>query len=67
MKQEHYRFVYGEVQVIIFDGSVDSSFKPDDYVSTNIFTQLLVIDSSGQVWGYSWDGSSSSSGGGTVI
>ena len=33
------------------------------YVSTNIFTQLLVIDSSGQVWGYSYDGSSSGGGG----
>ena len=48
-------FIFDVDDVIIFDGSVDSSFKPDDYVSTSIFTQLLVIDSSGQVWGYSWD------------
>lgn len=57
-------FIFDIDDIIIFDGSVDSSFKPDDYVPTSIFTQLLVIDSSGQVWGYSWDGSSSSSGGG---
>lgn len=60
-------FTFEVDDIIIFDGSVDSSFKPDDYVSTNIFTQLLVIDSSGQVWGYSWDGSSSSSGGGADV
>lgn len=57
-------FTFEVDDIIIFDGSVDTSFKPDDYVSTSIFTQLLVIDSSGQVWGYSWDGSASSSGGG---
>ena len=56
-------FTFEVDDIIIFDGSVDSSFKPDDYVSTNIFTQLLVIDSSGQVWGYSYDGSSSGGGG----
>ena len=55
-------FIFEVDDIIIFDGSVDSSFKPDDYVSTNIFTQLLVIDSSGQVWGYSYDGSSSGGG-----
>lgn len=55
-------FTFEVDDIIIFDGSVDSSFKPDDYVSTNIFTQLLVIDSSGQVWGYSYDGSSSGGG-----
>lgn len=52
-------FTFDIDDVIIFDGSVDSSFKPDDYVSTSIFTQLLVIDSSGQVWGYSKDSTSS--------
>ena len=56
-------FIFELDDIIIFDGSVDSSFKPDDYVSTSIFTQLLVIDSSGQVWGYSYDGSSSGGGG----
>lgn len=56
-------FTFEVDDIIIFDGSVDSSFKPDDYVSTNVFTQLLVIDSSGQVWGYSYDGSSSGGGG----
>ena len=56
-------FTFEVDDIIIFDGSVDSSFKPDDYVSTNMFTQLLVIDSSGQVWGYSYDGSSSGGGG----
>lgn len=55
-------FTFEVDDIIIFDGSVDSSFKPDDYVSTNIFTQLLVIDSSGQVWGYSYDDSSSGGG-----
>lgn len=60
-------FIFDVDDVIIFDDSVDNSFKPDDYVSTSIFTQLLVIDSSGQVWGYSWDGSSSSSGGGADV
>ena len=56
-------FTFEVDDIIIFDVSVYSSFKPDDYVSTNIFTQLLVIDSSGQVWGYSYDGSSSGGGG----
>lgn len=60
-------FTFEVDDIIIFDGSVDSSFKPDDYVSTNVFTQLLVIDSSGQVWGYSWDGSTSGSGGGADV
>lgn len=55
-------FTFEVDDIIIFDGSVDSSFKLDDYVSTSIFTQLLVIDSSGQVWGYSYDGSSSGGG-----
>lgn len=56
-------FTFDIDDVIIFDGSVDSSFKPDDYVSTNIFTQMLVIDSSGRVWGYSYDNTSSGGGG----
>ena len=49
---------------VVFDGSVDATDVASDYLDLDTIKQILIIDASGQVWGYSWDGSSSSSGGG---
>ena len=38
---------------IIYDGSVDATVVASEYLDLNNLTQILVIDSSGQVWGYS--------------
>ena len=52
---------------VVFDGSVDATDVASDYLDLDTIKQILIIDASGQVWGYSWDGSSSSSGGGADV
>ena len=47
---------------IIYDGSVDATSVASEYIDLSAITQILIIDSSGQVWGYSYDGSSSGGG-----
>ena len=38
---------------IIYDGSVDATVVASEYIDLSSITQILIIDSSGQVWGYS--------------
>ena len=38
---------------IIYDGSVDATSVASEYIDLSAITQILIIDSSGQVWGYS--------------
>ena len=38
---------------IIYDGSVDATVVASEYLDLSNLTQILIIDSSGQVWGYS--------------
>lgn len=52
---------------VVYDGSVDATDVASDYLDLDTIKQILIIDASGQVWGYSWDGSSSSSGGGADV
>lgn len=47
---------------VIYDGSVDATVVASEYLDLSAITQILIIDSSGQVWGYSYDGSSSGGG-----
>lgn len=47
---------------IVYDDSVDATIVASEYLDLSNITQILIIDSSGQVWGYSYDGSSSGGG-----
>ncbi len=47
---------------VVYDGSVDATVVTSEYLDLSNITQILIIDSSGQVWGYSYDGSSSGGG-----
>lgn len=47
---------------VVYDDSVDATVVASEYLDLSNFTQILIIDSSGQVWGYSYDGSSSGGG-----
>ena len=38
---------------IVYDGSVDATVVASEYLDLSNLTQILIIDSSGQVWGYS--------------
>ena len=38
---------------IVYDGSVDATVVASGYLDLSNLTQILIIDSSGQVWGYS--------------
>lgn len=47
---------------VVYDGSVDATEVASDYLALGTIKQILIIDASGQVWGYSYDGSSSGGG-----
>lgn len=47
---------------VVYDGSVDATVVASEYLDLSAITQILIIDSSGQVWGYSYDGNSSGGG-----
>ena len=47
---------------VVYDGSVDATVVASEYLDLSAITQILIIDSSGQVWGYSYDDSSSGGG-----
>ena len=38
---------------VVYDGSVDATVVASEYLDLSNLTQILIIDSSGQVWGYS--------------
>ena len=38
---------------VVYDGSVDATVVASEYLDFSNLTQILIIDSSGQVWGYS--------------
>ena len=38
---------------VVYDGSVDATAVASEYLDLSNLTQILIIDSSGQVWGYS--------------
>lgn len=38
---------------VVYDGSVDATIVASEYLDLSNITQILIIDSSGQVWGYS--------------
>ena len=38
---------------VVYDGSVDATVVASEYLDLSNITQILIIDSSGQVWGYS--------------
>ena len=38
---------------VVYDGSVDATAVASEYLDLSNITQILIIDSSGQVWGYS--------------
>lgn len=52
---------------VVYDDSVDATVVASEYLDLSNFTQILIIDSSGQVWGYSYDGSSSGGGSDVTI
>ena len=38
---------------VVYDGSVDATAVASDYLDLDTIKQILIIDASGQVWGYS--------------
>lgn len=38
---------------VVYDGSVDATVVTSEYLDLSNLTQILIIDSSGKVWGYS--------------
>ena len=45
--------VAGVDDFVVYDGSVDATAVASEYLDLSNLTQILIIDSSGKVWGYS--------------
>lgn len=40
---------------VVYDGSVDATDVVSDYLDLDTIKQILIIDASGQVWGYAYN------------
>ena len=40
---------------VVYDGSVDATEVASDYLDLDTIKQILIIDASGQVWGYAYN------------
>ena len=40
---------------VVYDGSVDATAVASDYLDLDTIKQILIIDASGQVWGYAYN------------